>query len=321
MEEFRTIVPIDTPDFQIDFKAPIAFLGSCFSTNMSDKFRASGFEIALNPAGIVFHPMPLADVLGRAIENRLYSENDLIQLGNEWMSLSHHGRFKSNDSQSLLETMNAELSDFREKLERSKVLFITFGTAIGYREMNTSTIVANCHKLPVNRFEKNLSTYKDIVNHMHPVLESVHQFNPSIKIVFTVSPVRYAREGFRSNQLSKSHLHLAVEEFCKRYAFCTYFPAFEIVLDELRDYRFFAADMLHISDLAAEYVFKRLQENYLGAGDLSIAQKISKLSKIVNHKAHDIEKHRLQCLEAEASIIRLLNETGNNQWTKRYRLI
>jgi hypothetical protein len=321
MEEFRTIVPIEASSFQLDYASPICLMGSCFSTNMSERLKNSGFDVALNPSGILFHPFPIADTLLRAIKNQEYSFADLREHEGQYLSLSHHGAYKSTNADDLLELMNQNLRDYRANLSKAKVLFLTLGTAIGYREKSSDRIVANCHKLPANEFDKRLSTAAEIIAYMRPLISEIQKFNKQLQVVFTVSPVRYWREGARANQISKSHLHLAVDDLCGNFEHCHYFPAFEIVLDELRDYRFFAEDMLHISETAANYVFGRLLDSYLNNSNLSLAKRIEKLSRIAQHKAQDEQKHHLQCDEAQTKIKELLKDAGFAGRAESFRIL
>lgn len=285
MQKFQTRIEIESSSISIDYNKPLCLLGSCFAQEMGHRFKRSAYDIALNPGGVLFHPLPMARILNRAIANKTYSEEDLFEFQGDWMSFDHHGQFRGRDKIELLRRINDSLQGFHHYLEKASVLFITFGTAHGYESLGDAKIVSNCHRLPSKFFEKRLSSHREIVDeYWHDLMEKLSSTFPQLEVIFTVSPVRYWRNGAHQNNLSKSHLLLAVHELETTFDQVSYFPAYELVLDELRDYRFFADDMLHISQLAADHVFEKLKLNLETSEQRKLSSQIYRELRILDHR-------------------------------------
>lgn len=265
--------------FGIDFATGIVSLGSCFSDEIGERLRDSGFHIEANPFGTLYNPASIASALRRLMYDREIGLEDLVEHEGFWHSWHHHGRFSRPTAEECLEACNSRIHQAHEALKQASLLMVTFGSAWVYERRTESgerKVVANCHKLPQDNFVRRRMSVEDIVTLWQPLLEELHTLFPTLHTLFSVSPIRHIGDGLHGNQLSKGTLLLAVEELVdhdlpaprkKKGAkqpepdrtWTIYFPAYEIVLDELRDYRFFNADMAHPSTLAVEVVWDRFQ--------------------------------------------------------------
>lgn len=261
LSDSRQIVPIPSFDFGLKQGDALAFLGSCFATNMAAKARAFGFKVGENPNGIVFNPMSLGLALKGALLN---TPVDAFESGNEFLSFEHHGSFRTTNREAFFEKIEGERTAFREILAEAKVLFITFGTAGVFRHLETDTIVANCHRLPTQDFDRRLLNVDEIVLFWKELLVLLREAYPQLQVVFTVSPVRYKNLGAHGNQVSKAILLLAIEAITQNTRSTHYFPAYEIVLDELRDYRFYTSNLAQVNETAVDYIWERLMGSCLG---------------------------------------------------------
>ena len=292
MELFRTVVKCDVSPEKIGYGTPFLMLGSCFAENIGVKFRQLKFDVILNPFGMVYHPAPAAFQLERIISAKPYTVSELQQHNELWHSFDHHGSFSNPDISTCLEQINIELRQAHEQLKRSERFFVTFGTAWAYRLKTNGRIVANCHKFPASDFERIRFEVDEIHAVWTETIARLRQFNPKINIVFTVSPIRHLRDGAHENQLSKSTLLLAVDRLNRDVENTGYFPAYEIVLDELRDYRFYADDMTHPNAVAINYIWQRFCESYLTEDAL---QTMKAVQDIVTATEHRPIHHTSEC--------------------------
>lgn len=273
--ELYTRVGVPTMPFGIDYATGIVSLGSCFSDEIGMRLRESDFHVEQNPFGTLYNPASIAAALRRIMYNREVGREDLVEYGGLWHSWHHHGSFSRPTAEECLEVCNSRLHGAHESLKQARLLLVTFGSAWVYE--HEGEVVANCHKLPQDNFVRRCMTVDDIVSLWRPLLEEVHACYPTLHILFTVSPIRHIGDGLHGNQLSKSTLLLAVDELVdhdlppakrkKKGAkveesecpVTLYFPSYEIVVDELRDYRFYGPDMVHPTDLAVDVVWDRFQ--------------------------------------------------------------
>ncbi len=284
-----TKIDIPKADFEIESGQKILLLGSCFADEIGLKLQHGGFDALVNPFGTLYNPASIAASLLRSISEREYTSvsPELIfdASQNVWHSWMHHSKFSSSSKEELIEQMNATTMQVSNFLREADVLIITLGTAIIYRMKDTGMLVANCHKQLDSLFDRQRLSSYDIADQWQMLLQLLHSINPKLNIVFTVSPIRHKRDGMHINQISKGILLQAVDELVNNESpdaeplngesanaksvnsksvtgKCTYFPAYEIMLDELRDYRFYADDMIHPSPLAVEYIWQRFQDTY-----------------------------------------------------------
>ena len=264
--DFRTRIDIPEAEWKIEAGAKVLLLGSCFADEVGQKMAMGGLQAMVNPFGTLYNPASIAASLLRSISEREYGSDaaELVkgEADGAWHSWMHHSRFSSVDREELLARMNGTMHEVAEFLREADVLVVTLGTAIIYRLKETGMLVANCHKQADGMFERNCMTAYDIADQWRMLLQLLESVNPRLKVIFTVSPIRHKRDGFHANQVSKGVLLQAVDALVQVSSACSYFPAYEIMMDELRDYRFYAADMIHPSEVAVEYIWQRFQDTY-----------------------------------------------------------
>lgn len=255
--KFTTPVSISESPFKIGHDSPVMLMGSCFAESIGNRLKAYKFNTLKNPFGIIYNPISLGKALSKITKGECYTVNDLYESTGKWLSFDHHGSFSDRDQSVVLEKINASITEAHHHLKDCHTLFLTFGSAWVY-EYPDAGIVANCHKLPAKTFAKRLLTVNEIMTYYEELIGDLTHFNPKLNIIFTVSPVRHTRDGLHENNLSKSTLLLAVNTLVEQHPHCTYFPAYELVMDELRDYRFFKEDLVHPTDMAIQYIWEKL---------------------------------------------------------------
>lgn len=281
---FTTVVTIPSANRQIQHQHQLLMLGSCFTENIGERLQNAKFKIDINPFGIQYNPMSIATALKHIINEKVYTENDLFQNEDRWHSIMHHSRFSSNTAEEAFKLINARIKTAAESLKKAEFLFITFGTAWVYELKSTSEIVSNCHKLPDNQFVRRRLSLSEIVQTYVELLKKIHDINPKLQIIFTVSPIRHWKDGAQENNVSKSILLLAIEELRQQFDIISYFPAYEIQMDELRDYRFYAEDMLHPNKVAIDYIWERFSNVYFSQKTKDITSEMQKLKLALTHR-------------------------------------
>ena len=260
-------------------------LGSCFAENMGVRMMHYKFNVDLNPFGILYNPLSIAHSMYMLLKNKIFTENDLFRQGRLWHSFSHHSRFSHTDLQTCLNQINGRLVEGAKLLKNADWLIFTWGTAWVYRLSQTGAVVSNCHKLPEHYFIRERLSPEEIVSAWKSLIPELLQNNSDLKILMTVSPIRHFRDGAHANQLSKSALLLAIDELCRSFPeSCFYFPSYEIVMDELRDYRFYDTDMIHPSEQAIEYIWERFGLYYFNEKTRQENVEWEKLSKLLGHR-------------------------------------
>lgn len=258
--EFRTKVDLPVGQWEISHASRLMLWGSCFTEHIGNRLSDYKFRCDVNPYGILYNPLSIARALTELETGKVYVQDDLILHNDEWHSLMHHGSFSSVMPETCLRQINERNEKARKHLAETDWLLFTWGTARVYEWNEDGQVVGNCHKLPEKSFTRRLLDPEEITVCYENLLEKLHTQNPSLQVLFTVSPIRHARDGMHGNQLSKAVLLLAADRLCRRLPYCHYFPAYEILMDELRDYRFYADDMLHPSSLAVDYVWECFSE-------------------------------------------------------------
>lgn len=253
--ELQTRVVTSNNGLSIDFDTSICFIGSCFSDNIGAKATESGFTTLINPFGTLYNPMSIAECLKRCIDNHFIDRNDLFHYNGLWHSWLHHSSFSHTDQDRCADMCNRHIETAHEFLKKKPVLVVTFGTAYVFR--HEGNIVGNCHKVASNRFVRERCSADEIHEVWQPLVDRLA--SNGIQTLFTVSPIRHMADGAHDNQLSKSTLLLSIDGIENAY----YFPSYEIMMDELRDYRFYADDMCHPTPLATGYIWNRFQETYM----------------------------------------------------------
>jgi hypothetical protein len=251
--KFRTEIPIPKYPFHIGYEHNSMFMGSCFSDHIGSFFENNGFPVLSNPFGVLFNPASITNAIKMAINPDLFDELYYSFFDDRWISFAHHGKFSNPDKSLFLETIDNQLQVANAFLKKTNFIFITFGTSYCYLHKEKNIIVSNCHKIPAPEFEKVRLDIEEIVRGFDFLFDWIKNNNPQMKVIFTVSPVRHLGDGFHENQMSKSILHLAVDKMIDNQT-VFYFPSYEIMQDDLRDYRFYARDLCHPGDNAIEYI-------------------------------------------------------------------
>jgi hypothetical protein len=286
---FTTQIPISKHENNISHKDKIMLLGSCFTENIGNKLSINGFETMINPFGILYNPFSICNSLDRIINLKFLLSEDLVQVNEFWHSYEHHGIFRNENSDNLLQTINLGISEANSFLKQTNWLIITLGTAWIFFLKENNKILGNCHKLNSQLIDRRLLTINEITENINLTINNIRKINPDIKIILTVSPIRHWKQGFRENLISKSTLHLATDQICKSINNCSYFPAYEIVMDELRDYRFYQADMLHPSEVAVDYIWEKFSNHLFSDNTIQLCKDYFKLHSMKQHRAFNPE--------------------------------
>jgi hypothetical protein len=284
---FRTQISILQSNHPIDYNSKIVSLGSCFAENMGEKFNYFKFENAINPFGIIFNPVSIEKIIDKAINRIAFTEKDVFFYNERWHCFDVHSDLSNANKEELLENLNQILQAINKQLQEATHLIITYGTSWIYRENESNETVANCHKVPQKQFSKELLSTEIIRESIEKTIDLIHSTNPNCSIIFTVSPVRHIKDGFVENQLSKAHLISAIHsvlnsDHCKLNT--EYFPSYEIMMDELRDYRFYAEDMLHPSPVAIDYIWKRFKETTISETAFATLEEVESIQRSLSHK-------------------------------------
>ncbi len=285
VSKFQTVVEIPKFNWETGYSKKNIFMGSCFTENVGGKMAALKYDVDINPFGILYNPISVANGIRILLQNKKFADTNLVEHEGLWHSFYHHGKFSFSEKSRTLEAINSRLKHSADYLKRADSLFITFGTAWIYKYKSTGEIVSNCHKIPANKFERVRLSVNEIVDEYQKLLAEIEKINPGLKIVFTVSPIRHWKDGAIENQRSKSTLLLAIDKIINQTkSSCAYFPSYEIVMDELRDYRFYTADMLHISDVAIQHIWEKFKAALISEESRKISKDIQKIVAAANHR-------------------------------------
>lgn len=281
---FTTKVPINKYNFPIDYNSKVMLLGSCFAENMGEKFRYFKFHHVVNPFGIIFNPVSIEKLINRAVNKIEFTEKDIFFHNDLWHCYEVHSVLSNTSSELLLENLNTILHSFTNQIQEATHVILTYGTSWVYRNKTSNEIVANCHKVPQNQFTKELLSIETIQKSIQNTIDLVKEINPNCNFIFTVSPVRHIKDGFVENQRSKSHLISAIHTINQQPSTVNYFPSFEIMMDELRDYRFYAEDMLHPSQAAIDYIWIKFFENYVDEKEFATMNQVCEIQRALKHR-------------------------------------
>ena len=281
---FQTKIEIPGTGFEISYQDKILTLGSCFAENIGQKMTNVFFETDINPFGVLYNPVSVKNSIELLLQNSIFTSEDIFEYKSLWQSFSHSSQFTGLSEMECLNNINSRLNLSGEFIQKTNVLLITFGTAWVFEEKKSGRVVSNCHKLPAGDFVKRRLTVEEIVNDFKTLIFNLQTLYPKLVIVFSVSPIRHWKEGAHENNVSKSILLLAIDELQKQHENIHYFPAYEILMDELRDYRFYARDMLHPSEVAVDYIWQRFSETFFSAETLLIKKKVEQLVADMSHR-------------------------------------
>lgn len=295
--QFTTPVGLPLKDLKIGHRDNIILVGSCFAANIGSRLRDLKFSIIQNPFGTQYNPMSIAAVLERIADGSPFtvSSPEIFSHNGQWHSSMHHSEFSRNSKEELLNNINSRLAAAHRATENCTTVIITLGTAYTYYRNSDNTIVGNCHKLPGSMFSRRLSCIDSITENLSRIIELYLGINQDIRFIFTVSPIRHLRDGAHDNQKSKATLLLAIDRVMQSYPHNTfYFPAYEIVLDELRDYRFFAGDMVHPNDTAIEYIWECFGKCYFDERTMCANKEIEEVIRALEHRPFDASSPQYQ---------------------------
>ncbi|MCV2486539.1 GSCFA domain-containing protein [Flavobacterium sp. SH_e] len=294
--QFRTQIPIFKSNNPIDYNSKVLSIGSCFAENMAEKFDYFKFQNETNPFGIIFNPVSIEKLFDRVSKQELFEEKDVFFHNERWHSYEVHSDLSNSDRQELLETLNKAITETYKQIKEATHIIITFGTSWIYRNLEKDEIVANCHKVPQKQFSKELLSAEVIQKSIQNTVSTIQTLNPNINFIFTISPVRHIKDGFIENQLSKSHLFTALHQVLKTHnsklITHNYFPSYEIMMDELRDYRFYNEDMLHPNQIAIDYIWKLFSENNVSENSISVMKEVDEIQKSLRHRSFNPESEQ-----------------------------
>ena len=282
MQNFRTIFQIQPSKNKISLDSQLLTVGSCFADVVGNQLRDNKLDVLVNPFGTLFNPLSIFKILSPTYtqaDEQLYIENQKM-----WLHYDFHSQFISNSKENLSEQINQTLFAINCQLPTINYLLITFGTAFIYRLLNPQTYVANCHKMPNNLFEKELLSVKDICKSFAVLHKELKEINPDLTIILTVSPVRHTKDGIPENQVSKSILRAACHYLNTDYEDVEYFPSYEIMMDDLRDYRFYKPDLIHPNEVAEQYIFEHFSETYFDEDLKGFTREWASIQTSLNHR-------------------------------------
>ena len=299
----QTHIPLSKETYNpIDYDSKILLLGSCFSENIGDKLAYFKFQSDQNPFGILFHPKAIETLITNAINQKEYSEastepsrsEDVFFLNERWHCFDAHSQLSSPSKEELLNNLNTAIHKTNKQLNESTHVVITLGTSWVYRLIESDTIVANCHKVPQKKFLKEILSTDEITESLESIIALIRDVNPQVNFIFTVSPVRHLKDGFIENQQSKAHLTAAIHQVIEPRKKTHYFPSYEIMMDELRDYRFYKEDMIHPNQTAINYIWEKFNAAWVSEDALSTEQEVDRIQKGLNHRPFNAESEEHQ---------------------------
>lgn len=306
--EFRSTFPLSPSMHKIDHQSPILGIGSCFIENIGGLLQQYKFPTLLNPFGIIYNPISIDTCLTRLLQNKPYEVSELIENQGIWYSFDHHGQYSGTNSLDTLALINQSYLQAVDFLKNTKWLFLTFGTATIYIHQESRKIVANCHKIPNKHFKKHRLSVSQIVEPLARTLGKLQDKNKELKVVLTVSPIRHIKDGIIENQRSKATLLLAAEQLSDRLEH-TYFPSYEIMMDDLRDYRFYEKDLIHPNSQAIAYIWDAFEKTFFLDSTKDLKNSIKKIVQASQHRPfHPNTVQHQQFLQKHLQLIELLEK-------------
>ena len=281
--KLKTEIPfVSNENNLIDYTSEVLLFGSCFSENIGEKLEYFKFESHQNPFGILFHPLAIQNLIKNAIQYKIYTESDVFFHNEQWHCFDAHSKLSHPSKNDLIDQLNERVIATKNYIKNASHIVITLGTAWVYNFIETDKIVANCHKVPQKKFKKVLLSVDEISNMLRNILKQIRSINYNARVIFTVSPVRHLKDGFIENSQSKAHLLAAIHAVVSNKSF--YFPSYEIMMDELRDYRFYSEDMIHPNATAINYIWEKFQKVWLSPDALKIMNNVDVVQKGMKHK-------------------------------------
>ncbi len=299
---FTTKVPIPESNQPIDYNSKVISIGSCFAENMGEKFEYFKFQNTVNPFGIIFNPVSIEKLVNRIVSKIEFTEKDIFFHNEQWHCFEVHSELSTASKEEFLEQLNAIVRETYIKISEATHIIITYGTSWVYRNIETNEIVANCHKIPQKQFSKEILSIETIEKSIRKSIDLIQKINLDCHFIFTISPVRHIKDGFVENQRSKAYLIAAIHAYNLKPT--TYFPSYEILMDELRDYRFYAQDMLHPNQLAIDYIWEKFKKSSINENAFETMDEVEKIQKALAHKPFNVnsESHQKFILNLQNKI-------------------
>jgi len=292
--QFHLPIQIKSPERKINYRDKMLLMGSCFTEHIGNSLMNLKFSALQNPNGILFNPISICKSLSSYIQNKQFEETELFYLNEVWNSWDHHSCFSHIDKKECLDGINVSQNKAHEFLKQADWIIITLGSSFCYQlikdlsqipPLGGGGAVANCHRAPAQWFEKTLLSIDEIVSNLEDCYSQLLQFNPKIKIIFTISPVRHVRDGVIENNRSKARLIESVHHLLNKFEKISYFPAYELVIDVLRDYRFYDADLIHPNYMATEFVLEKFAESFIDPESVKLMEEVKRIVIARKHKA------------------------------------
>lgn len=286
----QTKIPLDRQSENlINYNSSVLLLGSCFSEHIGDKFEYFKFQNRQNPFGILFHPKAIEALIVNAVERKAFSEKDVFLQNEHWYCFDAHSKLGHSSKEDLIQHLNKQLVLTAQQLSDASHIIITLGTAWVYNHIKTQKTVANCHKVPQGQFKKELLSVESIFLSLKHIVSTIKKVNKKAVVIFTVSPVRHLKDGFSENTQSKAHIVAAIHQFINQKSLVVngnsyYFPSYEIMMDELRDYRFYAEDMIHPNQMAINYIWEKFKKVWISNEALKTMEEVDAIQKGLQHK-------------------------------------
>ncbi len=290
--KLQTRIQFSKAKNQIDHQSQLLLLGSCFANNIGDKLGYFKFQRLQNPFGVLFHPFAIENLISRSVKGVAYTENDIFFLNERWHCFDAHSDLSNTSKEKILDNLNKGLERTNKLINKATHIIITLGTAWGYLNTGTNRIVANCHKVTQHEFSKELVTKDTVLERLRNIVDLIESINKNVRFIFTVSPVRHLKDGFAENQRSKAHLIAAIHQLIDNAtsagkARLAYFESYELMMDELRDYRFYKTDMVHPNGLAIEYIWEKFAKVWVSPKAHAIMEKVATIQKGLQHRPFD----------------------------------
>lgn len=297
--EFRTEVQPLRRQGLINHDSPLLMLGSCFTDNISRRLADDLFDVTANPSGTLYNPRSIANAIDRLLRGEEYTADDLFLHQGLWRSLDHHSSLCSSDKNLALANINRGLHEGSDALRRAKVMIATWGSSTAYIDRQSSHCVANCHKLPADRFDTTALSVSEIVDSWRKLTQRIRSINPGLTLIVTVSPIRHKAYGLDGNTLNKARLIEAAHELADTDDGTIYFPSYEIMIDDLRDYRFYAADMIHPSETACDYIYEIFAKSFFDKPTAELARQSRQLTRRLRHRPMTDDPATIEAAQAD----------------------
>jgi len=291
--KLQTEISLTRAQNQIGYNAQILILGSCFANNIGGKLGYFKFQSLQNPFGVLFHPKAIENLISKSVNQETYFEKDVFFHNERWHCFDAHSDLSDASKENLIQSLNKGLTSTNKQIHESTHIIITLGTAWVYRNIESGNIVANCHKIQQSEFKKELLPIEEILDSLNKIQEKISSINKKAKLIFTISPVRHLKDGFIDNQRSKANLISSVQKIVNGGA-ASYFPSYEIMMDELRDYRFYESDMVHPNQIAIDYIWEKFKEVWISEKSFPVMEKVDEIQKGLQHRPFnpDSEQHK-----------------------------